>query len=307
MTGQRINWLGWILLTILAFLLFNFSSYSQTPAEKKKRLQEYLELVQQKLKSAEDESALFDLEVGGGLQEVLREIQTQGFEGYFFTIANRFSDQIQGKPTAGFEKISAEEAKNRIAMADKESGFYGHPINYFEHHLNWVDHPEYDSKVNFAQLEKDFNTWRVYEAELRKLFPEYGGARIEQLREWSQDREPSPELAGRVEALKQRILDLGSFRGNYGFELKPEPIPQIYLYAVTSNGLQYIEEIYFGVVTIVEATFENPYEAEKYEIELSSAGGTIKLIAKRLDPKGYIFRTEPFIPTAAKRVVEETE
>jgi hypothetical protein len=78
------------------------------------------------------------------------------------------------------------------------------------------------------------------------------------------------------------------------------PSPKIRLYAKCAGGLQFIDEIYLGVPTIVTAEFDPPFERYTYDVEVSVGSRKVKMTAHRFDSHGRLFRTEPFIPTEAK-------
>ena len=75
--------------------------------------------------------------------------------------------------------------------------------------------------------------------------------------------------------------------------------PRYFLYARTSAGRQYIEELYLGVATEIELQFEKPYGKPSYQVELSAGEQKITLTATKIDPKGYIYRTDAFVPGVA--------
>lgn len=77
-------------------------------------------------------------------------------------------------------------------------------------------------------------------------------------------------------------------------------IPKYFLYANCVRGLQSIEELYLGVPTLIEAQFDPEYDADEYPIELKAGEQKLKLVARKIDKKGMIFRTDFFVPGKAK-------
>ena len=79
----------------------------------------------------------------------------------------------------------------------------------------------------------------------------------------------------------------------------PPPGPHIFLYAETVQGRQSVDEFYVGVATYVEAQFDTPLDQPTVDVNLSVGGKTLKLVAKKIDDDGHIFRTDPFVPAPA--------
>ncbi len=77
------------------------------------------------------------------------------------------------------------------------------------------------------------------------------------------------------------------------------PTPRYFLFARTSAGYQNIEEFYLGVATEIELQFETPYDKPDYHVEVSVGDQKIALTAKKIDPGGYIYRTDAFVPGVA--------
>lgn len=74
------------------------------------------------------------------------------------------------------------------------------------------------------------------------------------------------------------------------------PAPKYFLFAHTATGRQNIDKFYLGVATDIEAQFDKPYDRDSINIDVSAGGQKITLVASRVDPQGYIFRTTPFLP-----------
>lgn len=70
---------------------------------------------------------------------------------------------------------------------------------------------------------------------------------------------------------------------------------RIFLYAVCNDGLQSIDELYVGVPTIVEVQYDPPLDKPEVSLEIQTSSGKLTLTAKRYDPRGYIFRSEPIL------------
>lgn len=79
-----------------------------------------------------------------------------------------------------------------------------------------------------------------------------------------------------------------------------KPTPKFFLYAKCVRGLQSIDELYVGVPTLIEAQFDPENEADEYSIELKAGEQKLKLVARKIDKKGIIFRTDFFVPGKAK-------
>jgi len=78
-----------------------------------------------------------------------------------------------------------------------------------------------------------------------------------------------------------------------------KPVPKFFLYAKCVPGLQFVDEFYAGVPTLVELQFDPEYDADEFPIELSTGRQRLKLIARKIDKKGIIFRTDFFVPGGA--------
>jgi hypothetical protein len=81
---------------------------------------------------------------------------------------------------------------------------------------------------------------------------------------------------------------------------RPPPAPHYFLFAHTAAGRQNIDKFYQGVATDIEAQFDKPYDHDRINIDVSAGGEKITLAANRVDQKGYIFRTDAFLPSAPK-------
>jgi hypothetical protein len=75
--------------------------------------------------------------------------------------------------------------------------------------------------------------------------------------------------------------------------------PRIFLFAILSDGLQLINHAYVGVPMIIEAQFDPPSGEIQVTIDASFGTQAAKVIVKRIDPKGYIFRSDPLMPEGA--------
>lgn len=78
-----------------------------------------------------------------------------------------------------------------------------------------------------------------------------------------------------------------------------EPRGRIFLFAVCADGLQPIDQLVAGVPTVIEAQFESPLEKDEVTLDVA-AGSSTKMTAKKVDPMGRIFRTDPFLPGGAQ-------
>jgi hypothetical protein len=78
-----------------------------------------------------------------------------------------------------------------------------------------------------------------------------------------------------------------------------KPVPKFFLYAKCVRGLQFIDEFYAGVPTLVELQFDPEYDGDEFPIELSTGRQRLKLVARKIDKKGIIFRTDFFVPGGA--------
>lgn len=74
----------------------------------------------------------------------------------------------------------------------------------------------------------------------------------------------------------------------------------IFLYAITNKGLQQILHPYVGVPMIVEVQYDPPEGATEKMLQLSLGGQSQVMTFKRVDPKGYIYRSDPFVPGDAR-------
>jgi hypothetical protein len=79
-----------------------------------------------------------------------------------------------------------------------------------------------------------------------------------------------------------------------------KPMPKFFLYAKCMRGLQFINEFYLGVPTLVELQFDPEYDADQYPLELTTGRERLKLVAHKIDKKGIIFRTDFFVPGGTK-------
>ncbi len=82
-------------------------------------------------------------------------------------------------------------------------------------------------------------------------------------------------------------------------EYMAPPPPRFFLFAHTATGRQFIEEFYVGVPTEVELQFDKPYSENTYPVELSVGDQKLSLVANKVDQKGYIYRTDAFVPRPA--------
>lgn len=70
----------------------------------------------------------------------------------------------------------------------------------------------------------------------------------------------------------------------------------IFLYAITNKGLQQILHPYVGVPMVLEAQYDPPEGATEKMLQVSLGGQSQVMTFKRFDPKGYIYRSDPFVP-----------
>jgi hypothetical protein len=79
---------------------------------------------------------------------------------------------------------------------------------------------------------------------------------------------------------------------------------RIFLYAICVDGLQVIQHPYVGVPMIVEAQFDPPSGEAEVTLDVT-LGEATKMTVKRFEPKGYIYRSEPFVPQEASLKKED--
>ncbi len=75
---------------------------------------------------------------------------------------------------------------------------------------------------------------------------------------------------------------------------------KIFLYAVTNRGLQQILHPYVGVPMVIEAQYDPPTGEAEMTLDVSIGGETKTLVFKRVDPIGYIYRSDPIVPGGGK-------
>ena len=73
----------------------------------------------------------------------------------------------------------------------------------------------------------------------------------------------------------------------------------LFLYAVTAHGLLNIDELFPGVATIIEVQFDSPSATREWPVTVAVGDNKLQLVARRNDQRGYIFRTDAFVPKSA--------
>jgi hypothetical protein len=80
---------------------------------------------------------------------------------------------------------------------------------------------------------------------------------------------------------------------------------RIFLYAVCVDGLQSIKHAYVGVPMIVEAQFDPPSGSAEETVDVTFGAASTKMTLQRFDEKGYIYRSDAFVPQGASLKKED--
>jgi hypothetical protein len=244
--------------------------------QRKKWLADSIAYIDKEISDNEEQASRNHLTGYDDTSNIYTEIKSKGLlaggsqGGLFVILAGMFEDYLKGgKSTGNAVKVSQQTPPKDDPI--KEADFYTHPWVYFKHHINWVSQPDYDKKVNWSALQRDFATWKDNENQIKDLLDQHkqleievqqvaaqakeeaakGAAKmsgyrlsttmnsadedrrllteIEKLR--AQLKEQADKFAAKIAELRKKmgeirdkILQLASFRGRYGFGFEPEGI-----------------------------------------------------------------------------------
>jgi len=203
-----------IILCIQSVVFGQTPQQDITPAEKRRRLNEYTAHFGNRIRALDEQAAKYEL---GGIEDadVWKKIGTGDISAI----------DLAPSPASGIE----EDLRREFAYLSTAAGFYDHPLRFLKHHLIWVGVPQYARIVNWGLLEQDVATWKERDRQLRELYGKYyelsvlirglkqqlgtcSGAVCDQL---------TAELKGVEETratLEKQVIEVGKYRGRYGFE-----------------------------------------------------------------------------------------
>jgi hypothetical protein len=236
---QSLSLLMLAVLALQSLIIAQSPQQGLTAAEKRMRLNQHISHFDKRSNELEELAAKYSLE---DLPEAAVWTKLQAGVGASFP-------DDPASASSGIE----EDLRRAFQFISKDAGFYDHPLRFLKHHLIWVTTPQYASKVDWPRLENDVAKWKEYDQQLAGLYKRYFDLMV-------QIRELKEQLANctgaacdpletrlrdaqqkRV-ALEQQVVEIGKYRGRYGFEVEIPDEPCIVGSIVLEEQTAFINE-----------------------------------------------------------------